>query len=164
MFLLLVPHIKALALPTVVERATQKPHAEYDTIHQYTPLCLSVSDIHIHKASTAASSLTTVVNLRDSDVSRKSVSKRFSIKCKSIPTHMTHIGLLQAICNSKSIKKILIKQYVVSKKLSSPRYHNATVKMWRCGNLLLLCVRRHIGELSPMVTEGLKYSHAVGGK
>ncbi len=66
----------------------------------------------------------------------------------SAPTHMTHIGLLQAICNSKSIINILIKQYVVSKKLLSPRYHNATVKMWRflplcCrGNHILLCVLR----------------------
>ena len=38
----------------------------------------------------------------------------------SAPTHMTHIGLLQAICNSKSIKKMLIKQYVVSKKIIIP--------------------------------------------
>ena len=52
---------------------------------------------------------------------------------------------------------------MVSKKLSSPRYHNATVKMWRflplcCeGNHILLCVLpwQNIGEVA-VKPEGLK--------
>lgn len=52
--------IRGSGLPIGVERATQKPHAEYD-IQRYTTLQALYSDIiHIHKTSTIASSLTPI--------------------------------------------------------------------------------------------------------
>lgn len=63
LLLLLVPHAEALALPLVVERATQKP----------TPNMPIACQANIHTpqwASTVASSLTTNMNLQDSSVSR----------------------------------------------------------------------------------------------
>ena len=63
LFLSLVPHAEALALPLVVERATQKP-----TQNMLLP---KTANLHIqHWASTVASSLTTNLNLQDSSVSR----------------------------------------------------------------------------------------------
>ena len=63
LYLLLVPHAEALALPLVVERATQKP-----TPNMYLPL---LANNHIQLwASTVASFLTTNMNLQDSSVPR----------------------------------------------------------------------------------------------
>ena len=69
-----VPRIEALVLPIEVERAImQKPHADMinrDTQHSYVAY---QQIIHIHKASTVASILTSIRNLPDFDASRKSV-------------------------------------------------------------------------------------------
>lgn len=49
-------------------------------------------------ASTVASSLTKIRNLRDFKLSRKSVSKRFQKYYVSTSSHISNIGTLWAIC------------------------------------------------------------------
>lgn len=49
-------------------------------------------------ASTVASSLTKIRNLRDFKLSRKSVSKRFQKYYVSTPSHISNIGTLWVIC------------------------------------------------------------------
>ena len=64
-------HSEAFALPTTEERATQKPHAEYD-IRRYTTHQVPYSDtIHIHKASTVATFLTVVLKVAKFHVVKK---------------------------------------------------------------------------------------------
>ena len=67
LYLLLVPHIEALALPLVVEQATQRPTPNM-FMHYKSH---SNGKIHIpHWTSTVASFFTTNLNLHDSEVSR----------------------------------------------------------------------------------------------
>ena len=67
--------IGGLRIARLVERATQKPHAEYDDYAPYDGTLVSSMDVVYisNKASTAASVLTNLRKLRSFQLSRKSV-------------------------------------------------------------------------------------------
>ena len=82
--MLLVPRFEALALPIKVERATQKPTPKY--AYRITAIA-AMSVLHIpHWTSAVASSLTLILNLRDSESSRTKRKQRLSL-CHVVPCH-----------------------------------------------------------------------------
>ena len=106
---MLVPRIEALVLPIGVERATQKPHAEYaiQTQHNAHALCC-IRILHIHKASIVASFLTPIEIYQIPMRQESNVDKRLQNIC--IPPHKPRPRLLRGGLHRKFNNFILYLQ------------------------------------------------------
>ena len=89
LYLLLVPHLEALTLPILVERATFRgltqicKNTQPNCSREQSSRC---EKLHIHKASTVASFLTKIRNCQISRCQERALSKRFLIMSASRPS------------------------------------------------------------------------------
>lgn len=85
LYLLLVPLVEAFALPGLVERATQKPHA--NMIYTQCRRCsrTASNDITYPQASTVASSLTNPESCEVSTSQEFTLSKRILFMSPTLP-------------------------------------------------------------------------------